>query len=162
MKNLTPTPPPTGISRINVNGMRPRALSRCVGIRPVAEPLIASLLHVRLSANEPERRRLKASPPHPFYSDRFCARRRRRHPTTLKNAFVPPLLLGAALCELPRKRWVDFKVRHAWVGGIPQGWEAIGPAPSDHRLTARIGLKHDGIEVLIGHLYAVIGPNHHR
>ena len=49
-------------------------------------------------------------------------------------------------------------MKHVWVDGVPKGWEAVGPAPSDHSLTMKIGLKQDGIDDLIGHLYAVGDP----
>lgn len=79
-----------------------------------------------------------------------------------KNALVLSLLVGTALCKPLYKRWDDFRVKHAWVDGTPKGWEVIGPAPSDHRLTVRIGLKQDGIDDLITNLYAVSDPNHRR
>ena len=80
----------------------------------------------------------------------------------LKNAFVLSLLVGAALCKPLYKRWDDFKVKHAWVEGVPKGWKVVGPAAPDHRLTVRIGLKQDGMDELIAHLYTVSDPNHHR
>ena len=76
----------------------------------------------------------------------------------LKTALVLSLLVGLMLCKPLHRRWDDFKVKHAWVDGVPKGWEAIGPAPSDHRLTVRIGLKQGGIDDLIAHLYAVSDP----
>lgn len=80
----------------------------------------------------------------------------------LKNALVLSFLVGVALCKPLQKRWDDFEVKHAWVDGVPKGWENIGPAPSGHRVTVRIGLKQDGIDDLIAHLYAVSDPSHHR
>ena len=80
----------------------------------------------------------------------------------LKNILVLSLLVGATLCQRPYKRWDDLSVKHEWVEGAPKGWEALGPAPPDERLTVRIGLKQDGIEDLIAHLYAVSDPSHHR
>ena len=108
-------------------------------------------------------RRGVASSPTPIVPEgQSCAWQRQRHPAMFKNALVLSLLLGAALCKPLHKRWDDFKVKHAWVDGVPKGWEAIGPAPSDHRLAVRIGMKQDGIYDLIAHLYAVSDPNHHR
>ena len=79
-----------------------------------------------------------------------------------KGALVLSLLIRAALCKPLYKRWDDFKVKHAWVDGVPKGWEAIGPAAPDHRLTVRIGLKQDRIDNLIAHLYAVSDPDNDR
>jgi len=80
----------------------------------------------------------------------------------LKNAFFLAFLVGTALCKPLHKRWDDLKVKHVWVDGVPKGWEAVGPAPLEQRLTVRIGLKQDGIDDLIEHLYAVSDPRHHR
>lgn len=80
----------------------------------------------------------------------------------LKKALLLSLLVGTALCKPLHKRWDDLKVKHAWVDGVPKGWEVIGLAPSSERLTVRIGLKQDGIEDLVSHLYAVSDPNHNR
>ena len=80
----------------------------------------------------------------------------------LKKALLLSLLVGTALCKPLHKRWDDLKVKHAWVDGVPKGWEVIGPAPSTERLTVRIGLKQDGIDDLVSHLYAVSDPNHNR
>lgn len=80
----------------------------------------------------------------------------------LRSVLFLSLLVGATLCKPVYKRWDDFKVKHAWVDGVPEGWETVGPAPSDHRLTVRIGLKQDRIGDLITHLYAVSDPSHHR
>lgn len=80
----------------------------------------------------------------------------------LKNALFLSLLVGAALCKPLHRRWDDFKVKHEWIDGAPRGWEVVGPAPSDERLAVRIGLKQDGIDDLVAHLYAVSDPNHHR
>ena len=79
-----------------------------------------------------------------------------------KTALVLSLLVGATLCNPVQKRWDDFKVKHAWADGVPEGWETIGPAPSDYRLSVRIGLKQDKIDDLISHLYAVSDPNNDR
>jgi tripeptidyl-peptidase-1 len=80
----------------------------------------------------------------------------------LKNALVLSLLVGATLCKPLHKRWDDFKVKHAWVDGVPKGWETVGPAPLEQRLTVRIGLSQDGIDDLIANLYMVSDPSHHR
>jgi hypothetical protein len=83
-------------------------------------------------------------------------------PTMLKSALLLFLFVGTSLCKPLHKRWDDLKVKHAWVDGIPKGWEVVGPAPSEERLAVRIGLKQDGIDDLISHLYAVSDPNHDR
>ena len=80
----------------------------------------------------------------------------------LKNALFLSLFVGFALCKPLHKRWDDFQVKHAWVQGVPNGWEVVGPAPSWERVTVRIGLKQDGIDDLASHLYAVSDPNHPR
>jgi len=79
-----------------------------------------------------------------------------------KTALALSLLVGATLCKPLHKRWDDYKVKHAWVDGVPKGWEVVGPAPLEQRLAVRIGLKQDGIDDLISHLYAVSDPSHHR
>ena len=53
-------------------------------------------------------------------------------------------------------------MKHAWVDGVPKGWETVGPAPLEQRLTVRIGLRQDGVDDLIEHLYAVSDPSHQR
>ena len=78
----------------------------------------------------------------------------------LKKNLILSLLVGATLCRQPHKRWDDFEVRHEWVKGAPSGWEVLDPAPSDERLTVRIGLKQHGLEDLIEHLHAVSDPSH--
>lgn len=80
----------------------------------------------------------------------------------LKNALLLFLLVGHALCKPLHKRWDDLKVKHAWANGVPNGWEVVGPAPAEEKLAVRIGLKQDGIDDLISHLYAVSDPSHHR
>lgn len=81
----------------------------------------------------------------------------------LKKALVLSLLVGATWCKPLHKRWdSDFKVKHAWIDGVPKGWEAVGPAPLEQRLTVRIGLNQDGIDDLITHLYMTSDPSHHR
>ena len=80
----------------------------------------------------------------------------------LKNVLLLSFLVGITLSTPLHKRWDDFKVKHAWVDGVPKGWEVVGPAPSDERLAVRIGLKQDGIDDLISNLYAVSDPSHHR
>lgn len=80
----------------------------------------------------------------------------------LRNALFLSLLVGTVLCGPLQKRWDDFKVKHAWADGVPKGWTVVGPAPLEERVNVRIGLKQDGIDDLISHLYAVSDPNHHR
>lgn len=45
---------------------------------------------------------------------------------------------------------------------IPKGWEYHSPAPADHSLDLRIGLKQDKIDELISSLYEVSDPSHSR
>ena len=80
----------------------------------------------------------------------------------LGNALLLLLLIGTALCKPLHKRWDDVKTKHAWTDGAPAGWEVVGPAPSEERLTVRIGLKQDKFDDLVEHLYAVSDPSHHR
>ena len=84
-------------------------------------------------------------------------------PVMLKNVLILSLLIGATLCQQPHKRWDDFELKHEWVEGAPSGWEVLrGPAPSDERLTMRIGPNQHGLEDLIEHLHAVNDPSHRR
>ncbi len=73
------------------------------------------------------------------------------------------LLLGvlssAAAKPLIAKRWDDFEVKHAWVD-VPKGWELHGPAPADHTIDMRIGLKQDKFDDLVATLYEVSEPSH--
>ena len=85
-----------------------------------------------------------------------------RHPAMLKNALILSLLVGATLCKPLYKRWDDFRVKHAWTDGVPKGWEVVGPAPLEQRLTVRIGLNQGGIDDLVAHLYMASAPSHHR
>ncbi|KDQ50709.1 hypothetical protein JAAARDRAFT_185905 [Jaapia argillacea MUCL 33604] len=77
--------------------------------------------------------------------------------------FTSVLLLGlAGLCAskpLLNRRWDDLKVRHSWVE-VPRGWKLQGPAPADHKLAMRIGLKQDKLDELISALYTVSDPTH--
>lgn len=59
------------------------------------------------------------------------------------------------------KRWDDPSVRHAW-SEVPKGWELQGPAPGDHTMSLRIGLKQDKIDELIATLYEVSDPAHSK
>jgi hypothetical protein len=59
------------------------------------------------------------------------------------------------------KRRDDFVVKHAWKD-IPKGWRWHGPAPDDHTLEMRIGLKQDRLDELISTLYEVSDPGHRR
>jgi tripeptidyl-peptidase-1 len=59
------------------------------------------------------------------------------------------------------KRWDDLELRHSW-SEIPRGWELMGPAPADHNLEMRIGLKQDRIDELISTLYQVSDPAHEK
>ena len=79
-----------------------------------------------------------------------------------KSVLLLSLFVGSTLCKPLHKRWDDFKVKHAWVDGVPKGWEVVGPAPSNERLPVRIGLRQDGIDDLVAHLYAVSDPSNRR
>lgn len=82
-----------------------------------------------------------------------------------------PLLSSAAIffcllqsCNstpLHGKRWDDFKVKNAWLSA-PKNWELVGPAPPDHTLQLRIGLKQERLNELISSLYEVSDPTHPR
>jgi tripeptidyl-peptidase I len=61
----------------------------------------------------------------------------------------------------PVKRWDDFIEKHAWEE-IPRGWELWGPAPEDHPLELRIGLKQNRFDELISNLYEVSDSTHER
>lgn len=59
------------------------------------------------------------------------------------------------------KRWNDLETKHSWAE-TPRNWELIGPAPTDHNLQMRVGLKQDRMDELISHLYQVSDPSHDR
>lgn len=74
------------------------------------------------------------------------------------------LVLGLAQLTLSKplaKRWDDFSVKHEWAA-IPNGWELHGPAPAEHKMDLRIGLKQDKMDELIAALYEVSDPSHER
>lgn len=59
------------------------------------------------------------------------------------------------------RRWDDITVKHAW-SSPPKGWDLHSVAPSGHRLNMRIGLKQDGFEDLVDHLFQISDPAHQR
>jgi tripeptidyl-peptidase I len=71
------------------------------------------------------------------------------------------LVLARLSAATPFKRWDDFAEKHAWAE-IPKGWALYGPAPADHMLNMRIGLKQDKLDELISALYEVSDPAHER
>ena len=73
-------------------------------------------------------------------------------------------VLGLAQLTIAKpfaKRWDDFSVKHEWVK-IPNGWELHGPAPAEHKMDLRIGLKQSKMDELITTLYEVSDPSHER
>jgi tripeptidyl-peptidase-1 len=75
--------------------------------------------------------------------------------------FTGTLVFSQLSVATPFKRWHDFAEKHAWAE-IPKGWELYGPAPADHMLNMRIGLKQDKLDELISSLYEVSDPAHER
>ena len=74
------------------------------------------------------------------------------------------LVLGLTQLTIAKplaKRWDDFSVKHEWAD-IPNGWELHGPAPAEHKMDLRIGLKQDKMDKLIASLYEVSDPSHER
>lgn len=71
------------------------------------------------------------------------------------------LALAQLAASTPVKRWDDVSVKHAW-SEVPNGWRLHGPAPGDHTLDMRIGLKQDKLDQLISSLYEVSDPAHER
>ena len=59
------------------------------------------------------------------------------------------------------RRWDNPVLKHAWLE-IPHGWEYIAPAPSNHVLELRIGLKQDRIDDLIDNLMEISDPTNPR
>jgi tripeptidyl-peptidase-1 len=55
------------------------------------------------------------------------------------------------------KRWDNPALKHAWPE-VPHGWERIAPAPSNHILQLRIGLKQNRIDDLIHNLMEISDP----
>ena len=59
------------------------------------------------------------------------------------------------------KRWDNLALKHAWPEQ-PHGWEHIAPAPSNHVLDLRIGLKQNRIDDLINNLMEISDPTNPR
>ena len=70
-------------------------------------------------------------------------------------------LFGLTTASPLSKRWEELRTKHEWPE-IPTGWEDKGPASPDAVLDLRIGLKQDGFDELVDHLYAVSDPRHER
>ncbi|KZP30472.1 subtilisin-like protein [Athelia psychrophila] len=68
-------------------------------------------------------------------------------------------LVQVCLSKELSKRWDDLSVKHSWAA-VPSGWELQGPAPEEHRINLRVGLKQDKLEELIASLYEVSEPEH--
>ncbi|KIM88198.1 hypothetical protein PILCRDRAFT_62783 [Piloderma croceum F 1598] len=77
------------------------------------------------------------------------------------SAVVVFALVQRCVSKPLAKRWDDFAVKHSWTE-IPRGWELHGPAPADHSMDMRIGLKQDRLDELISTLYKVSDPAHER
>jgi len=75
--------------------------------------------------------------------------------------FTGALGLAQLCLSTPVKLWDDFVEKHAWKE-VPRGWELHGPAPRNHILEMRIGLKQDRLDELISTLYQVSDPAHER
>jgi len=52
-------------------------------------------------------------------------------------------------------------VKHEW-SDIPKGWVEVGRPSPNHSLKINFGLKQDRFDELLGHLYEVSDPGHHR
>lgn len=76
--------------------------------------------------------------------------------TLFVTGFVP-LILAKPLFS----RWENVRVKHAWKE-VPSGWQDQGPAPTDHEMTMRIGLKQGNLDRLLASLYEVSDPTHSR
>jgi len=61
----------------------------------------------------------------------------------------------------PDRRWEELKVKHEW-SDVPKGWVEVGRPPADHLLKINLGLRQDRFDELLGHLYEVSDPEHHR
>jgi len=61
----------------------------------------------------------------------------------------------------PDKRWEELKAKHEW-SDVPKGWVEVGRPPADHLLKINLGLRQDRFDELLGHLYEVSDPEHHR
>ena len=77
------------------------------------------------------------------------------------SAVLSLALVQISLSRPLPKRWDDFSVKHSWTE-IPRGWALHGPAPADHSMDMRIGLKQDRLHELISSLYEVSDPSHER
>ena len=69
--------------------------------------------------------------------------------------------LGITAASPLSKRWEELRTKHEWTK-TPSGWEDRGPASPDTVLDLRIGLKQNGFDELVEHLYAVSDPAHAR
>ncbi|KAF7983704.1 hypothetical protein HWV62_19635 [Athelia sp. TMB] len=77
------------------------------------------------------------------------------------STFLVLALAQLSVANPVSKRWDDLSIRHAW-SEVPKGWELQGPAPGDHTMSLRIGLKQDKIDELIATLYEVSDPAHSK
>ena len=55
------------------------------------------------------------------------------------------------------QRWDNLALKHAWPE-VPHGWEQIAPAPFNHVLQLRIGLRQNRINDLIDNLMEISDP----
>jgi len=81
--------------------------------------------------------------------------------TMLWSPVVIFTLVQLSVSKPLAKRWDDLSVKHSWTE-VPRGWKLHGPAPADHHMDMRIGLKQDKLDELISTLYQVSDPAHER
>ena len=81
--------------------------------------------------------------------------------TMLWSTVLVLLVSQLTIAKPLAKRWDDFSVKHEWAV-IPNGWQLHGPAPAEHKMDLRIGLKQDKMGELITALYEVSDPSHER
>ncbi|KAG8716005.1 hypothetical protein FRC09_016123 [Ceratobasidium sp. 395] len=70
-------------------------------------------------------------------------------------------LLALSLLTSASPLTSDFTTRHV-LHNVPTGWVAVDPAPADHLIEMRIGLKQGRMDELISALEQVSDPSHAR
>ncbi|KAG8739823.1 hypothetical protein FRC10_005084 [Ceratobasidium sp. 414] len=70
-------------------------------------------------------------------------------------------LLALSFISSASSRTLEFTTRHV-LHAVPTGWEAVAPAPADHLIDMRIGLKQARMDDLLAILAQVSDPGHVR
>ncbi|KAF4302378.1 putative tripeptidyl-peptidase 1 precursor [Botryosphaeria dothidea] len=74
--------------------------------------------------------------------------------------FLFLLLVAAVVTASPMRPRADYGIKEKF--HVPRGWSRLGPAPAEHVINLRIGLKQGQFAELEKHLYEVSDPSHER